>query len=551
VQPSAHAWVQPVTEWTGKSAGSRLRIGVLVGREDGFDPWELQLFDRILADPRFDLTAMLVHPDGYGKTGTTALFKLVAGVDRRLFARVPKYRPTYFEDIHGRAKFIHLVARRSDGAADIPLDVLDHLKLDLVLRTIPCGLPDETVGALPFGEWALNVADLQSAGGNWCGFAEITSHAPTIQVILYARRGKGKEVEQIDTAVFNPKFSAARNAAFLKEKALLLTMRELRRLADTGRLIPNHRNGSPEPPPPPGNIEVGRYLMSLARSVATRAKKEVSRRAGWSAAVWTLYTGAGSIEDFDPRLAVELPPAKDAIKADPFLFNHRGNCYVFYENYGVGDHKAHIAVGRLTENGIEQLGPAIESKGHLSFPFVFRSGNQIFLMPETHQQKHIEIWRCVEFPLKWELYATALEGCSAADSTLFRHNGKWWLLTNLSDHHAFEDHCSELYAFEVDGPKLSRIVPHACNPVVIGSNVARNAGRVFTQDGRLFRPSQNNANGIYGYGLNIMEIQELTRETYRERCIRTILPDFKPGLVGCHHFDAAGGRYILDARLNS
>ncbi|MNT87992.1 hypothetical protein D3C72_2284780 [compost metagenome] len=85
--------------------------------------------------------------------------------------------------------------------------------------------------------------------------------------------------------------------------------------------------------------------------------------------------------------------------------------------------------------------------------------------------------------------------------------------------------------------------------MVLGSVFARNAGRIFTREGRVFRPSQHNAHGIYGYGLNIMEIEQLDLENYRERCIRTIKPDFKPGLLGCHHFDAAGDRYVVDARL--
>jgi hypothetical protein len=85
----------------------------------------------------------------------------------------------------------------------------------------------------------------------------------------------------------------------------------------------------------------------------------------------------------------------------------------------------------------------------------------------------------------------------------------------------------------------------------MGSETARNGGRIVDRGGRLLRPAQINANGTYGYGLKIMEVTELSLEVYRERCIRTIEPDFKPGLVGCHHFDAAGGRYILDARLTA
>ncbi|WP_246248963.1 glucosamine inositolphosphorylceramide transferase family protein [Chelativorans alearense] len=543
------AYVQPVLEWTGKSNRPPLRIGILVGSEEGFENWELQLFDRLFADPRFDLKAVLIHPGGYGQHRSTPLFDLVAKVDRLLFARQPAYRPSYFEDIHQRTEFIHLGEAGSGHTIGSP--ALEDLRLDLVLRTVPRGLPDAFVATLPYGEWALTFADLKSRTADWCSFAEVSAGAPTVQIGLNVNHGGGGPVEEIASAAFNPKFSAARNSAFLKEKAVILLMRELRRLADTGSLTSGHDTASARPAGPPGTAEVARYALGLARAAAARAAKELRRKAGMETAVWTLYSGAGSVEHFDPHLAVELSPTKDSIKADPFLFRHGEDVYVFYENYAVGDRKAHIAVGRLTNDGIEPLGPAIESASHLSFPFVFRNGKGIFMMPETHQEKRIEIWRCTDFPLKWELYATALEGYSAADSTLFRHKGTWWLLSNLSDHHAYEDHCGELHAFEVDGPTLSRVVPHARNPVVIGSTVARNAGRVFTRHGRLFRPSQNNAYGIYGYGLNIMEIQELSRETYRETCIRTIIPDFKPGLAGCHHFDAAGGRYILDARLSS
>ena len=544
---SNRLYVQSFVEWTNPNGKSPLRIAVLVGREKGLAPWELQLLDRLLADPRFELVALLVNPRPFS-TKATALFKFVAHIDRRLFARLPPYTPTYFAHTRERIEIIRLTRRASDRKPDLPPGILERLRLDLVLRTIPEGLADDIVAELPFGEWAPNVADLQSGEAEWCGFSEVASNAPTISLSIYARRGSKRPPQEIDSASFNPKFSAARSAAFLKEKSVFLIMRELRRLADTRQLAT--KPIPPEPAASPGKAEVGRYIAGFARAAATRLRWEFMRKAGWQAAVWTLYAGEGTVEDFEPGTSTELPPARNSIKADPFLFNRNGRFYVFYENYAVGDSKAHIAVGRLKQGTIEPLGIALRGDGHLSFPFVFQSKGEIFLMPETHQQKRIEIWRCVKFPLEWELHATAMEGCSAADSTLFRHRNKWWLLTNLSDHHAFEDHCSELYAFEVDGPSLSRIEPHRRNPVVIGSTVARNAGRVFSRHGRLFRPSQNNAYGIYGYGLNIMEIEELTRDTYRERCIRTILPDFKPGLIGCHHFDASGGRYILDARLN-
>ena len=119
-------------------------------------------------------------------------------------------------------------------------------------------------------------------------------------------------------------------------------------------------------------------------------------------------------------------------------------------------------------------------------------------------------------------------------------------MTNLSDHVTFQEHSSELYLFSVDGPSLTGLRPHPQNPVVIGSGIARNAGAIVQHDGRLFRASQNNSHGIYGYGLNIMEIEELTPDTYRERLVRSFTPADRPGSRGLHHVSFAAGRFVLD-----
>ena len=37
---------------------------------------------------------------------------------------------------------------------------------------------------------------------------------------------------------------------------------------------------------------------------------------------------------------------------------------------------------------------------HLSFPYVFKEDENIFLMPETSQNNRLEIYKCVDFPAK-------------------------------------------------------------------------------------------------------------------------------------------------------
>lgn len=527
-----------------------LRIGFLVGPSRGFENWELRVFDRVTAAPGLALAGFLVHPRPFRHQSISPLFGPLARLEQAILAREPAYVCTRFDASRQRFELLPPAVDFDNSDAERTARLLSDLGLDLVVRLTAVGLPDEAVRALPFGEWSLSLSDERNNTADWFGYDSVVRRAPSCLLSLNVRHGDGPETQCMASSAFSIKFSAARNAGFIKERAVTLLLRELSRVADTGNLgaiaaVPE----AGHPPTPPSSADLLRYVGALSGQLLFRTGKALHRKLGGGSAVWTLCTGKGDIENFEPWQSVEIAPDRDEIRADPFMLQHDGKYYLFYEAYANGDAKAHIAVARMDGAKLERLGVALERDYHLSYPFVFRHGQDLFMMPETNQARRLEIWRCVEFPLKWELHATALHGLSPADSVLTRYRDRWWLFTNLSDFHAYEDHCSELHVFEVDGPNLSWVLPHRHNPVVLGSTTARNAGRMFERNGRLYRPSQRNEYGIYGYGLNIMLVEQLDRKNYREQCVRTIVPDFKPKLIGCHHFDAAGDRYILDARL--
>ncbi|GEO86864.1 MULTISPECIES: glucosamine inositolphosphorylceramide transferase family protein [Alphaproteobacteria] len=529
-----------------------LRIGFLVGPNPGFENWELRIFDRVMAAPGLSLVSFLVHPRPFRRQPISPLFGPLARLEQAVLAREPVYVPTTFSMNNQRHERLPPAVDFDGCDAKRAVRLVSDLGLDLVVRMTAVGLPDEVVRALPFGEWSFSFSDERSDTDDWHGYDSVLRRAPSSLLCLYVRHGADPETQCLASSSFNTKFSAARNAGFTKERAVTLVMRELTRVADTGNLgTVTAAPKTDDAATPPSTGDLLRYAGALSGQLLYRAGKALHTKVGGASAVWTLCTGHGNIEDFDPRQSVEIAPDRDEIRADPFMLHHDGQCYLFYEAYAKRDTKAHIAVARMNGDRLERLGVALERDYHLSYPFVFRHGQDLFMMPETNQARRLEIWCCVEFPLKWELHATALHGLSPADSVLTRYRDRWWLFTNLSDFHAYEDHCSELHVFEVDGPGLSRVVPHKRNPVVLDSTTARNAGRMFQRDGRLYRPSQRNEYGVYGYGLNVMLVEQLDRENYRERCVRTIVPDFKPKLVACHHFDAAGDRYILDARLRN
>ena len=519
---------------TGRPALLPLRIGLLTDDRHDLENWQLALIDRLLADARFSLKAMIVYPP---KIGTApAAFRLAAALERRSLGRQPVYRP---KD-PGFAAIASVTLGEQIGRAGGP-------ELDLVLAISPLDLPQDAFSDLPFGSWQFSFSHQANADADWYGYHEVISGKPATELRITVRRAGGREDETLAMAEFSTKFSAVRNADFIKERAVTLVMRELRKLAEARVLTALPLPATMPATRPPSLGKLLPYAASLGRNLLARGRQAVEEKLGIGAAPWVLFVGDGRPEDFDPRTSVLLEPDDDELRADPFLFAHEGETYVFYEAYTPSNTKAHIAVGRLVGNSLERQGIALKAEHHLSYPFIFRHDDGIFMIPETNRARRLEVWRCVEFPMRWELHATALEGQSSADSALFPFGGKWWLFTNLSEFHAYEDHCSELHVFEVDGPDLKWMKPHRNNPVVMGSTEARNGGRPFEQGGRLYRPSQRNEYGIYGYGLNIMEVEELDLETYSERCVRTIKPDFAPGIVACHHMDASNGRYIIDA----
>lgn len=518
----------------GQAAQVPLRIGLLTDRRHDFDNWQLALIDRLLTDARFCLQSVIVCPPKPG--AAPAVFRLAALLERSTLGRQPDYVPA------------------SPGIVDLPFIALDDLpdrdwgnELDLVLAISPLATPQDAFSTLPFGTWRLSFLDEASGDADWYGYEEVIANKPSTNLSITAWRAGDRGAKTLATADFNTKFSAVRNADFIKERAVTLVMRELRRLAET-RYITTLSTSTARPAPrPPGFGKSLRYSATLGHNLLARGREALEVRLKIGAPPWAIFVGTGLPEDFDPRTAVLLKPDDDEIRADPFLFQHDGETYVFYEAYTPSNFKGRIAVGRLVDDRLERLGIALKAEHHLSYPFVFRHADGIFMIPETNQARRLEVWRCIEFPLRWELHATALAGQSSADSALFPFAGKWWLFTNLSEFHAYEDHCSELHVFEVDGPDLKWIKPHRNNPVVMGSTEARNGGRPFEHGGRLYRPSQRNEYGIYGYGLNIMEVEELDLDSYSERCIRTIKPDFAPGIIACHHMDASNGRYVIDA----
>src|SRR5262245_36545683 len=89
---------------------------------------------------------------------------------------------------------------------------------------------------------------------------------------------------------------------------------------------------------------------------------------------------------------------------------------------------------------------------------------------------------------------------------------------------------------------------HPASPVSSDVRIARQAGAMFRNEGRLLRPTQD-CGPYYGYGFNLQEVVTLTDEEYEERPFRSISPArLLIPATGVHTYNRCGDLEVIDAR---
>src|SRR5262249_53688342 len=79
-----------------------------------------------------------------------------------------------------------------------------------------------------------------------------------------------------------------------------------------------------------------------------------------------------------------LWPPRGFFHPDPFLIEHQGGHYIFFEDYDYAVERGVISYVELDENGQASAPRVVLSQDcHLSYPFVFQYEGQVYMIPET------------------------------------------------------------------------------------------------------------------------------------------------------------------------
>ena len=231
--------------------------------------------------------------------------------------------------------------------------------------------------------------------------------------------------------------------------------------------------------------------------------------------------------------------------ADPFILSTTPELTFLVEDYTV------FEGGRISEVrvrdpfGIPQvdLKVCLQSRYHMSYPFLFRENGMTYCLPECHQSLASVLYRydAGEFAAVADL----IPGARTTDATILVHEGLYWLFCGFAD----DNDQANLHLF-FSKTLRGEWSPHPLNPVKTDVRSSRSAGPIFVHDGKLFRPAQD-CSRSYGYGLSINRIDRLTVTCFEETVVSTIGPEIiSRSCKGVHTFSFADNLMVIDAKFH-
>lgn len=285
-------------------------------------------------------------------------------------------------------------------------------------------------------------------------------------------------------------------------------------------------------------------FLYLLKTFLYKSGKIISHKFGFGLRWSVAYGFNDNWENVEFRKFKKIENPPNRFYADPFMCCERGINVCFVEDYDYKTSKGKISAIKLTKEGYSEIGTALEETFHMSYPFLFKNGNDLYMCPETHEIGDIRLYKCIDFPLKWELHKVLMQNVSASDSNIFFYKEKWWMLSNI-DSSGIGDHCSELHLFYANDFDSNNWEPHPSNPIIFSPLKARNGGFLI-KDNYLYRVFQVQGFDNYGESMGVAKITDLSENNYKEEIVFNILPKFFEGISGTHTFSCDSNVVVID-----
>jgi hypothetical protein len=528
----------------------KLRFGIMC-HGMRFPAWQAQCLQGLLAVPGVE-PALLIEDSGYDGPVKSRLHKL-ADTKHLAFhvyyaaaiARSKAMREVDLSELLADLPTISCAVERKGVCSEYFSDedvaaIRDH-DLDFILRFAFGVIRGEVLQTARLGVWSFHHDDLDKYRGTPPCFWEIMHDDPVSGAVLQ------RLTDRLDGGIVLKRgylrttgHSYIRNRNRMLFTSALWPQQVCREIL-TGARQYDSTSASRTTAPiffKPTNVEMGRYAYKALRNRAQALSRLLPQP------VWTIGVVRRPISDF--IAAKELGPVQWLDKlpeacfvADPFAVPTADGLRVLAEEYDYRTHHGRIIELSFTDQGFGPPVPAIEPGVHSAYPYLLEHEGETYCVPEASQSGEVAMYRAEG--QQWRKVASLLQDVAAVDSTVFQHEGGWWLL--CTDYHlGSQSNLCAWYADGLFGPWL----PHPGNPVKIDVRSSRSAGTPFVHEGELYRPAQDCSLG-YGTGVAINRLVRLTPTEFEEETVNFLRPDPQgPYSSGLHTLSACGDYTLVD-----
>jgi hypothetical protein len=419
-------------------------------------------------------------------------------------------------------------------------------ELDVLLYFGARRLRGAILTAAKYGVWAFQPGKVVESAAGAPLFRELYERNPVTHSslrILSDTPAGDKVIYQSSASTDQRSLFRSRNAVYWKTAEFGL--RRLRDLHLHGiefiNSYPSAFAGTPDARTP----NAAQMFLFMIRYGIRWAEDRISSPSSGPRAKWCIAIRRRSeAHRYDDPDGFELMrSAKDRFHADPFLFEKDGRTYLFFEDFRFSLGRAIISCCELDADGTPgEHVEVLRRPYHLSYPFVFEDAGEIYMLPETRGNRTVELYRATNFPYEWVADSVLLSDVDVVDSTIEKINGRYWMFAGISDGRFSS--CDELGLFFADSLRGPWTL-HPKTPLISDVLRARPAGRLFYDDGRLIRPSQD-CGKAYGYALVFSEIVTLNETEYEERFISRLEPGAIKGNLANHTYNRTERFEVVD-----
>ena len=545
---------------TDSSENPKLKLGLVLVKSE-LRAWNYSIIEKILSEGHGEISFVLFVNEDFKTTSRVATLRNVISdsiekLDEFLFRRwceLDALSECRYEDLQLAIPEITATPMKCPDNtcfSDSIVDEVKKLNLDVLVNLSSATYTGNIYQAATHGIWSLDSGDESKLSLNqkifWqfflkktetCNLLEKSESATEPRMIIDA---SWSAVQSISPTV---------NKHHVLWNLAALVPRQVRRLRINGSASFHHEarqhstslacRAESSFHKPNSVIAIFLYLLSL---IATM-KAVFRERYFWIQ--WQIGFSLGSGIETNLVRYQPLAVPDDESWADPWIIERDEKFYIFFERMKKSSSRGTLSVIEMDAAGQNSAPRSVMEKNyHLSYPSLIEANGTLYMLPETRENRTIELHECLEFPGRWVFKMNLMRDIEAVDTTLYFHLGKWWMFSVLVSGKG-RDSCEDLHLFFCKDLLSDNWVSHPLNPIVSDVRVARSAGGVFEHDGKLIRPSQD-CSKRYGFSINFNEIVELSETTYSEKSISRIMPELNSSILGTHTFNRSKGISVID-----